>query len=165
MNILSHFKNIKAFVMDIDGVLTNGQVYIQENGTLLRAMNIKDGYAVQLAVKKGYHIVVISGASSEPCKLRLQALGVVHVYLGVKDKAEFLKEKSKELKILLPECIYIGDDMPDLEVMKLCGLRACPQDSCPDIKMIADYTSEAKGGEGCIRDIIEKVMKVRGDWE
>lgn len=165
MNILNHFKNIRTFVFDIDGVLTNGQVFVQENGQMLRAMNIKDGYALQLAVKKGFRIIVISGATCTSCKIRLENLGINEVYIGVKDKAALLKQLSKDLKFLLPECIYVGDDMPDIEAMRLCGIRACPKDACSDVQMNADYISPQKGGEACVRDIIEKVLKVQDKWE
>lgn len=165
MNILEKFAPIETFVMDIDGVLTNGQVFIQNDGTQLRAMDIKDGYALQLAVKKGYQIIVISGASSEPCRMRLQRLGVSHIHIGVGDKAALLLELAENLGIDLDRAVYIGDDMPDMEVMKLCGWKACPADACADIQMLADYISPRNGGTGCVRDVLEKVLRIREDWE
>ena len=150
--------------MDIDGVLTNGQLLIQNDGTQLRSMNIKDGYALQLAVKKGYEILVISGASSDPCRMRLEKLGLQHIYIGVPHKAALLLDISAKMNIDLATALYIGDDMPDVEAMSLCGLKACPADACTDILMLADYTSPLGGGAGCVREIIEKVLRIRGDW-
>lgn len=164
MNMLHHFNHIKTIVMDMDGVLTDGNLYVQADGTQLRSMNIKDGYALQLAVKQGYKIIVMSGATCHSCQKRLEALGIEQVYMGVTDKAQLLKKLSKEQKFVLPECIYIGDDMPDLEAMKLCGIRACPQDACIDIQMAADYISPLSGGKACVRDILEKMMKVQQKW-
>lgn len=165
MNVLEKFAQIETFVMDIDGVLTNGQVYIQNDGLQLRSMDIKDGYALQLAVKKGYTVIVISGAQSEPCRLRLEGLGITHIYIGVSDKAALLESLAQEISIDLTTAVYIGDDMPDIQAMQRCGWKACPADACADILMLADYISPKKGGAGCVRDVLEKVMRTRGDWE
>lgn len=165
MNILERFGNITTFVMDIDGVLTDGQIYIQQDGAQLRAMDIKDGYALQLAIKKGYKVIVISGARSEPCCIRLEGLGVKHIYIGVKDKAELLSNLCEEMGFELANTVYIGDDMPDIGAMRLCGLKTCPADACSDVLMMADYISPKSGGKGCVRDVIEKTLRIRDDWE
>lgn len=165
MNILSHLSKIKYFVFDIDGVLTDGQLYIPESGELLRSMNIKDGYAMQLAIKKGYPIFIISGGQSAASERRLRNLGIEEIYIGVKDKTTLLRSLAEQKKIRLPEAIYVGDDMPDIAPMKLCGLRACPNDACVDIQMMADYISPFIGGRGCVRDIIEKVLRANDAWE
>lgn len=164
MNILNRFQLISTFVLDIDGVLTNGQVLVQADGSMLRVMHIKDGYALQWAMKQGMQVIVISGASNEPCKIRLERLGILQVHVGVADKAALLIELSREMNIALTECMYMGDDMPDIAAMQLCGIKACPADACVDVQMIADYVSPINGGEGCVRDVIEKVMRLKGLW-
>lgn len=164
MNILSHLGKIKYFIFDIDGVLTDGQLFVPESGELLRSMNIKDGYAMQLAIKKGYPIFIISGGQSSASERRLRNLGIEDIYIGVSDKAALLKTLSEQKKIMLPEAVYVGDDMPDIPAMKLCGLRACPKDACSDVQMMADYISPYDGGKGCVRDIIEKVLRINDHW-
>jgi len=164
MNILAPFSNIKVFVFDIDGVLTNGQLLLLEDGSMLRSMNIKDGYAMQLAVKNGYEIVVLSGGKSSAAKTRLERLGIKDVFIAIEDKCALLKELAKERNWHFEELLYMGDDMPDLEVMQLCGLKTCPKDAVSEIKNAADYIAPVKGGMGCVRDVLEKVMKIQGKW-
>jgi 3-deoxy-D-manno-octulosonate 8-phosphate phosphatase (KDO 8-P phosphatase) len=164
MNILAPLANIKVFVFDIDGVLTNGQLLLQEDGSMLRSMSIKDGYALQLAVKNGYEIAVISGGKSSAAKIRLERLGLKDVFIAVENKAALLHDLKKERNWHFEELLYMGDDVPDLEVMRLCGFKACPKDAVSEIKNIADYISPACGGQGCVRDVIEKTMKVQGKW-
>lgn len=165
MNILTQLQPIRTFVFDIDGVLTDGQVHVQMDGSLLRSMNIKDGYALQLAVKKGYTIIIISGGKSEGCKIRLERLGISAVYIGVSDKAALLKELVQEMDLSLDKALYMGDDMPDIEAMKMCGVSTCPADACVDIKMISHYQSQFNGGQGCVRDVLEKVLRLNDEWE
>lgn len=164
MNVLEQLAKIKCIVLDIDGVLTNGQLYLQENGAMLRAMNIKDGFAMQWAVKKGYKIIVVSGGTCESCKERLEKLGIEQVFIGVKNKIALLEKVLQELNIDKATTLYMGDDLPDLEAMQYCGMNACPQDACVDVKMIAQYISPIKGGEGCVRDVLEKILRPNGDW-
>jgi len=164
MDVLSRFAKVKVFVFDIDGVLTNGQLLVQEDGTLLRSMNIKDGYALQLAVKKGYPVIIISGGKSIGTKLRLERLGIQKVFIGVENKVGLLKELVVSNKWNFDEILYMGDDMPDLSVMQICGLRACPKDAIMEIQEISDYISSRNGGEGCAREVLEKVMKIQGKW-
>ena len=165
MNVLKLFKPIKAFALDIDGVLTNGSLLIMPGGEWIRRMNIKDGYALQLAVKKGYKIFIISGATSIPVAERLIKLGIKEIHQGIHDKKQKLQELIKEYSLTSNEVLYMGDDIPDYDVMKIAGLPACPADAAAEIKQIAQYISPVKGGEGCVRDVLEKVMKLNNHWE
>lgn len=164
MNILELFESIKVFVFDIDGVMTDGMLHVQEDGELLRRMNIKDGYALQLAIKKGYKIWVISGGKTNAAKNRLNKLGIEDVFVAVEDKIALLSSLIEKGKYQPEELLYMGDDMPDLEAMQLCGLRTCPADAIGEIKAIAQYISPYNGGAGCVRDVIEKVLKINKDW-
>ncbi len=163
--MLAEFKKIKCFVFDVDGVLTNGNLLVMPGGLMARAMNIKDGYAMQLAIKKGYQVWVISGGNSEEVKARLNNLGITEVHMKVGDKLSLLNELSILNTVSLDEMIYMGDDMPDYEAMKAVGIAACPADACFDIKQISTYFSTYKGGEGCARDVIEKVLKLNDHWD
>ncbi len=165
MNILKQFNSISCFVFDIDGVLTDGSLLVLPDGVMARKMNIKDGYALQLAVKKRYHVLVISGGNSPEVKERLQKLGVTEVWMQVSDKAAVLQDWLLVHQISQSEVLFMGDDVPDLEVMQLAGLQACPSDAAIDVKNSVDYISSFKGGEGCVREVIEKVMKLRGHWD
>ena len=165
MNVLDFFNPIKVFVFDIDGVLTDGMLHVQESGELLRRMNIKDGYALQLAVKKGYKVWVISGGSSGAVQKRLAGLGVSEVHISVKDKVALLTELARAAAVQPEQMLYMGDDMPDIAAMQYCGLRTCPADAVGEIRQIAHYISPLVGGSGCVRDVIEKVMKINGHWE
>lgn len=165
MNILELFEPIKVFVFDIDGVLTDGMLHVQEDGELLRRMNIKDGYALQLAVKRGYKVWVISGGKTSAAKQRLNKLGVEDVYVAVDDKISLLKSLMEKGDFEPAQLLYMGDDMPDVKAMMQCGLRTCPADAVAEIKAICQYISPLNGGYGCARDVIEKVMKINGDWE
>lgn len=164
MNILEKFKPIKMIAMDVDGVLTNGSVLLLDNGQLARTMNIKDGYALQLAVKRGYHVVVISGGDDNAVKMRLNKLGVKDVFLGSTDKKSILQSQMQLHGLHKDEVLFIGDDLPDAEVMKTVGLPVCPADAVADIKEIAEYYSPFNGGEGCVREIIEKVLRLNNQW-
>ncbi|MDB5193031.1 MAG: 3-deoxy-D-manno-octulosonate 8-phosphate phosphatase [Segetibacter sp.] len=164
MNLLEQFKNITTLVFDVDGVLTNGTLIVLPGGVMARTMNVKDGYALQLAVKKGYNLVIISGGISEDVETRLSRLGVSAVYMGVKDKVSVLSKYLSTKGLSWQETLYIGDDIPDLEVMQKVGLACCPADAVEEIKEIAKYISPKNGGFGCGRDVIEKVLKLRGDW-
>jgi 3-deoxy-D-manno-octulosonate 8-phosphate phosphatase (KDO 8-P phosphatase) len=162
--LLEKFKHITTFVFDVDGVLTDGTVLVLPDGLMARNMNIKDGYALQLAVKKGYNVLVISGGTSSEVKERLAKLGVTHTWMQVSDKAATLQAFMTKEGIDTTEVLYMGDDIPDLSVMRLAGLPCCPQDAVQEIREIALYISHIPGGKGCARDVIEKVMKLRGDW-
>jgi 3-deoxy-D-manno-octulosonate 8-phosphate phosphatase (KDO 8-P phosphatase) len=163
--LLENLKNISCFIFDVDGVLTNGEVIVMPNGILVRKMNIKDGYAIQLAIKKGYHVWIISGGNSVEVKERLMNLGVKEVYMGVRDKSLLVKTLVAEHKVPLNNILYMGDDMPDYEAMKLVGIAACPNDAADDIKNIANYIALAKGGAGYKKEVIEKVLKLNDHWD
>ncbi|MBC7536564.1 MAG: HAD-IIIA family hydrolase [Ferruginibacter sp.] len=164
MNVLANFTSVKAFVLDVDGVLTDGSLLLLDDGQMMRRMNIKDGYALQLAIKKGYHILIISGGSSDAVKLRLQKLGVNEVFMKVTDKKNMLISYVAKHNLLWEQVLYMGDDIPDLAAMQLSGLPCCPADAVPEIKTIAHYISPLNGGNGCVRDVIEKVLKLNSHW-
>ncbi len=163
-NVLGLFKNVSCFVFDMDGVLTDGSLLVMPGGIWARRMNIKDGYALQLAVKKGYSVIIISGSKSDEVKERLNRLGISEVYMEVKDKAGFLQKIITSNSLKPDEILCMGDDIPDLELLKSAGVACCPADAVAEIKSASHYISPVKGGEGCVRDVIEKVMKLRGDW-
>lgn len=165
MNLLERFASITTFVFDMDGVLTDGSVWVFPGNELIRRMDIKDGYALQLAVKKGYRVAVITGSHSLPLQERLAALGVTDVFQQVGNKAEQLGAYITQHKLRKEEVLYMGDDIPDLEVMQAAGLACCPADAVTEIKNIAHYISPRSGGRGCARDVIEKVLKINGHWE
>ena len=162
--MLKSFQNISTFVFDMDGVLTDGSLLVMDNGLMIRRMHIKDGYALQLAVKRGYMIFIISGSDSPQVRERLLRLGVNNVYMKVENKLKKLQELSTQFRIEKENILYMGDDIPDLEVMQYCGLACCPADAVSEIKNISKYISPVKAGEGCVRDVIEKVMKLQGKW-
>lgn len=164
MNILSLFKPISTFIFDVDGVLTDGTVQLLPNGEQSRKMNIRDGYALQLAVKKGYRVAIISGGRSESVVSRLQGLGIKDIYTGVLDKQDKLQDYVFENELRWEEIIFMGDDIPDYRAMQLVGLPVCPADAAPEIKSICRYVSPINGGNGCVREIIEKVLKLNDHW-
>jgi len=155
---------ITTFIFDVDGVLTDGKVTIFPDGQLIRTMNIKDGYALKTAVDKGYHVCIISGGTNEAVKLRLRGLGITDIYLGTHNKVAQLDEYLDIYNINPENVLYMGDDIPDHPVMKLVGLPTCPKDAVPEIQDISLYISQKKGGNGCVRDVIEQVLKVQDKW-
>jgi 3-deoxy-D-manno-octulosonate 8-phosphate phosphatase (KDO 8-P phosphatase) len=164
MQILSRFKLIKSFAFDMDGVLTDGNIIVNGNDNWLRQMNIRDGYALQLAARSGFNVMVISGSNSSFVHDRLNKLGVKDVFMQVKNKEDFLKKFVAERKISLNETLYMGDDIPDYFCMKIAGIAACPADAASEIKQVASYISPYAGGHGCVRDVIEKVLKLNNKW-
>jgi 3-deoxy-D-manno-octulosonate 8-phosphate phosphatase (KDO 8-P phosphatase) len=164
MNILSLFKPIKTFVFDVDGVLATSMLLVLQ-GEIARSMNIKDGFALQLAVKNGYRVVIISGGKSEAVRERLTGLGIKDIFLGIHHKKEKLLEYVQQHDLKWDEILFMGDDIPDYTAMQLVGLPCCPADAVNEIKQIARYISPINGGYGCGRDVIEKVLKLNGHWE
>lgn len=164
MNVLELFKHITTFVFDIDGVLTDGTVLVLENGLQARTMNIKDGLALQMALRNGFRVVVISGGNAKPVEERLNKLGVKDVYMPVHDKKAFIETYITEHKLNWDELLFMADDLPDLALMKVSGVSTCPADAVQEIKEVSKYISTFKGGYGCVRDIIEKVLKVQDKW-
>lgn len=155
---------ITTFIFDVDGVLTDGNVIINTDGQLLRTMNIKDGYALKTAIQQGFNVCIISGGTNEGVRQRLQNLGVTDIYLGAHQKTKQLGEYLSSNTIKSENVLYMGDDIPDLPVMKMIGLPTCPQDAVAEIKDVSKYVSNKKGGKGCVRDVIEQVLKVQGKW-
>lgn len=165
VNILAAFKLIKTFVFDMDGVLTDGSLLILNDTEWLRKMDIKDGYAMHVAANHGYRMIVISGSTSDASKKRLDHLGVKDVYMGVANKKELLQKIIAEEKLDPLEVLYMGDDIPDYGCMEVVGLSCCPADAVTEIKQIVKYISPFNGGHGCVRDVLEKVLKLHGKWE
>ncbi|SNR33629.1 KdsC family phosphatase [Lutibacter flavus] len=155
---------ITTFMFDVDGVLTNGMITITTTGELIRTMNIKDGYALKTAIDQGFKICIISGGSNEGVRSRLQNLGITDIYLGTHNKMEQFEEYITIHKLNPEEILFMGDDIPDYKVMKKVGLPSCPKDAVPEIQDISLYISQKKGGNGCVRDVIEQVLKVQGKW-
>lgn len=155
---------MKAMAFDVDGVFTDNSVILLPGEQPLRIMNVKDGYALQHAVKMGYHIAVITGGKSEAVRERFKNLGVKDIYLGCSRKIEAFEEFIHMYDIDPKTMLYMGDDVPDYEIMKQVGLPTCPADASEDIKAISMYVSPHKGGHGCIRDILEQLMKIQGKW-
>ena len=163
-NYKENLKHITTFIFDYDGVMTDGGVITTNEGEFLRVTNVKDGYALQLARKKGYRVAVISGARSASMKHRLAALQITDVFLGVERKPEVYQQYVKDHGIGKEEVLFMGDDIPDYELMKLAGVSACPSDAAEEIRSVAHYISHFAGGKGCVRDVLEQVMKVQGNW-
>ncbi len=155
---------IDTFIFDMDGVLTDGSITIMPDGDHVRTMNIKDGYALQLAVKKGYNVAIISGGKSDSAKKRFQSLGISNIYMGVHTKTIALGEMLNLYDLDPSTVLYMGDDIPDYEVMKMIGVPTCPADAVSEIKEIAIYVSDKTGGRGCVRDVIEQVLRLNGKW-
>ena len=164
-NLLAAMGRCVAFVFDMDGVLTDGSLIITDAHSWIRTMYVRDGYALQLAAKKGYPVIIRSGSEAEPVKDRLNRLGIQDVFFKVNDKAAFLRNFAAEKKINVSDILVMGDDVPDIEMMKICGFRAAPADAVNEVKQIAHYISPQNGGRGCVRDVIEKVMKLQGKWD
>lgn len=155
--------SVKAFVFDVDGVFSNN-VLLHPTGELLRTMNIKDGYAVQYAVKKGYPIAIITGGNSEAIRKRFETLGVRDIYLKAQTKMEHFENFLLNNQLTTNDILYMGDDLPDYEIMKKVLIPTCPADAVEEIKAISVYISHKPGGEGCVRDVIEQVLRVQGNW-
>jgi len=158
-------RQISTFIFDVDGVLTNGQLLVSTDGELLREMSVRDGFAIKKAIQAGYNVCIISGGKNEGVRKRLEGLGVTDIYLGIDDKIESLNEYFKKNQINAENVVYMGDDIPDIPPMKMVGLTTCPQDAVPEVKLVSTYISHRKGGEGCVRDLIEQVMKIQGKWK
>ncbi len=159
-----YLKNITTFVFDVDGVFTDGTVLITTEGELLRKMSVKDGYALKTAIDKGYNVVIITGGTNEGVRERLKSLGVTDIYMGAHFKEEPLKEYMDVYRIKPENILYMGDDLPDIPPMLLVGIPTCPQDAVQEVKAVSKYVSHRNGGDECVRDVIEQVLKVRGDW-
>jgi len=164
LNFKELLPTIKAFVFDVDGVLSGSVMPMHPAEGPMRTANIKDGYAIQYAVKKGYHVAIITGGGTEAVRRRFQSLGVKDIYMKSSIKMDDLK-RFMQLYALKPEqVLYMGDDIPDYQVMQYVGVPVCPADAAPEIKSVSIYISPFAGGEGCARDVLEQTMKVQGKW-
>lgn len=157
-------RDITTFILDVDGVLTDGRLLISESGELLRTMNAKDGYAMKTAIDNGYHVCIITGGTNEGVKNRLVGLGIKDVFLNASDKMLQINEFVTKHHLKPENIVYMGDDMPDVAAVTYAGLGCCPQDAIPEVKAVSQYISHKNGGDACVRDIIEQVMKVQGKW-
>lgn len=162
--LLEKFNEITTFVFDVDGVLTDGTVLVMENGLQARRMNIKDGFGLQMAVKNGYRVKVISGGNSPEVKDRLEKLGIRDVDMAVMDKKQLLLQYMESNGLKKEEVLYMGDDLPDLGAMQAAGMACCPADAVHEVKDASQYISPLNGGCACVRDVIEKVLKLKGQW-
>ena len=164
MNVLELFKKITTFIFDVDGVLTDGTVLVLDNGLQARRMNIKDGFALQMAVTNGYRVLIVSGGNSPQVAGRLEKLGIHEVHMSVADKKAFITDYMTKNKLSKEQVLYMADDLPDLPVMQIVGLPSCPADAVNEVKEAVQYISPLKGGDACVRDVIEKVLKLNDHW-
>lgn len=164
MNYKIALKDITTFVFDFDGVLTDGKVYLLPPDQFVRTMNTRDSFAIQYAVKKGFRIVIITGGNNEMVRERMEYLGVTDVFMRASVKLPVFEKFLNDHSIELKNALYMGDDLPDYHAVKKAGIGACPKDAAEEVKTIADYISPVEGGKGCVRDVIEQVLKSQGKW-
>ena len=164
MSYKEKLNEIKNFVFDVDGVFTDGSIVVDSDGNELRIFSTRDGIAVKLASDKGYNICIISGGKNEGVRKRLNRLGVKNVFLGVDDKIQVFESFINDNNLNLTETIFMGDDLPDINILKKVGLSCSPNDAAHEVREIVDYVSIKKGGEGCVRDIIEQVLTIQNNW-
>ena len=157
-------KEITTFILDVDGVLTNGKILVTSKGKMLREMNTKDGFIIKYALDKGFKIFIISGGTNKGVKERLKDLGIEEIFLGEHTKKDTYDKLIRKYNLKKNEIVYMGDDIPDIPVMKKIGVPCCPNDAVPDVKQISIYISKKNGGQGCIRDIIEQTLRVQNKW-
>jgi len=163
-NFKERLKNVKAFVFDVDGVFSHN-VFLHPNGDMLRSMNTKDGFALNYAVREhAFYVAIITGGYSESVKSRFNAMGITDVYIKSTDKLEDYEDFLYKYELKPEEVLYMGDDIPDYNVMKVVGVPVCPADAAEEIKAISIYISDKKGGDGCVRDVIEQVLRAQGKW-
>jgi 3-deoxy-D-manno-octulosonate 8-phosphate phosphatase (KDO 8-P phosphatase) len=163
-NFKEELVKVRAFIFDIDGVLSLQTINLNSFGVPNRTVNLRDGYALQLAVKKGYHIGIISGSRSKEYQKRLKLLGVKDIYLNSHSKLDNFNYFLKKYNLDKSDVLFMGDDIPDFEVMKEAGVAVCPSDADSEIKQVACYISDKRGGEGCVRDVIEQVLRLHNKW-
>lgn len=157
-------KKISTVIFDVDGVLSSNTIPMDAAGQPMRTMNIKDGYAIQLAAKMGINLAIITGGKDDAIQLRYEKLGVKDIFMGCAVKIKTYEELLLRLGVNEDEVVYVGDDIPDYEIMRRVGCPCCPSDACPDIKEISTYVSFAPGGNGCARDILEQILRAKGQW-
>lgn len=163
-NFKEGLKSVRAFAFDVDGVLSSPEVLLHPNGELMRSMNTKDGYALQYAVKRGYPIAIITGGKTSSVAERFRGLGITDIYLGSSYKIDDFNDFLFKYDLKAKDVLYMGDDLPDYEVMKTVGIACCPNDAVEEIKSVAHYISPHSGGKGCVRDVIEQVLRLHSRW-
>lgn len=155
---------VKAFIFDVDGVLSKDVLPLDQNGEPIRTTNVKDGFAIRNAINNGFPVAIISGGRTENIRKRYENIGVQHIYLSVQNKEECFNDFIKMTGIKPSEIMYMGDDLPDYNVMSMIGIPTCPSDAVTEVKLISKYISDRCGGEGCVRDVIEQVLRAQGKW-
>ena len=163
-NFKEELSKVKAFIFDVDGVLSPSRVMLHPGHEMMRSMNIKDGYALQYAVRKGYPIAIITGGNSDAVGQRFKNLGIADIYLRSRNKMDDLSDFLAKRGLDRESILYMGDDLPDYLVMKEVGFPTCPSDAVEEVKAISVYISDKPGGEGCVRDVIEQVLRLQGRW-
>ena len=163
-NFKEYLSIVKAFVFDVDGVFTDGSLLLLESGQMARSMNIRDGFAVKHAVEQGYPVAIITGGDYEPVRDRFERLGVKNIYIASKDKVTDYKQFLNKYELATEGVMYMGDDMPDYDVMHIVGVPTCPLNADKEIKKLSYYVSDKNGGEGCVRDVIEQVLRAQENW-
>ncbi|MGP1514386.1 MAG: KdsC family phosphatase [Bacteroidales bacterium] len=164
MNYKTKLKDIRVFLFDYDGVISDGNIYTVNDDIIMRSGNVKDGYAMQYAIKKGYKIGILSGGCGRSIETRMNMLGVRDVFLSVGSKIEIYHQYCKDNNIEQKNVLYMGDDIPDYDIMCNVGVATCPSDAVQEIKQVADYISDKRGGRGCVRDVIEQVLRLHHKW-
>mgnify|MGYP003542531881 FL=1 len=164
MNYKAKLHGIKAFVFDYDGVISDGNIWSANDQIIVRSGNVKDGYAIQYALRKGYIVAILSGGNGESIRSRMKMLGVEDVYLGSHRKKEIFEQFLLDKGLEAEQVLYVGDDIPDYDVMTMVGVSVCPADAAEEIKSVVDYISHKCGGQGCVRDVIEQVLRLQGQW-
>ena len=164
INLFDKMRAVKAFVLDIDGVLTNNMMLVTESGELLRSVNVRDGQVIKWAIRAGYPVAIITGGRSEGIKKRFVDLGVQEYYSDIQDKWTAFQSFLQRSDLLVSEVCYMGDDLPDIPVLRKVALACCPNDAVPEVLGICDYISPLPGGAGCVRDVLEKVLKLQANW-
>ena len=155
---------ITTIIFDVDGVLSASTIGMSPEGEPMRTVNIKDGYAIQLAIKMGLRLCIITGGKDNALPLRYGKLGMKDIFMACGVKIDVYRKYLADNGLIDEEVIYIGDDIPDYEIMKVVGCPCCPKDACTDIKEISTYVSPYNGGMGCARDVLEQVMRAKGLW-
>ena len=163
-NFKEDITKIRAFAFDVDGVFTDGGITVTPEGDYQRSYNAKDGYAVAYALRQGYKMAIISGGKGKSMETRFSALNVTRLWIDTFDKLKHLKDFMEEFGFMPGEVLFMGDDLPDYEAMEFSGMPVCPADAATEIKELSRYISHLKGGEGCVRDVIEQVLRVQGKW-
>ncbi len=164
-NFKEALNDVKAFAFDVDGVFAKPTIFLHPSGDMMRTMNTKDGFSVQYAIKKGYPVAIITGGRSESVRERFKNLGVTDIYLKSTDKCDDFTDFLYKYGLNAEDVLYMGDDLPDFEVMQKVGVPTCPADAAEEIKQISCYISDKNGGEGCVRDVVEQTLRTHGKWD